>query len=508
MGRAWRVRWPRRGRFGMSGVFAALLLSTLGSGSVSAAAAAAAPLAPCRLNGFEHEALCGRVARALNPAQPHGEHIDVHFAVLPALARNKLDDPVFFFAGGPGQSAIDLAGPVSQLLARVGNRRDIVLIDQRGTGRSAPLKCAPVAPTTPLRESISLHWQVQRLQRCRRTLQQLPYGDLRWFTTELATADADAVRAMLGARQIDLVGISYGTRAALDYMRQFPMRVRRVVLDGVAPADMNLPLASALDNQAAFDALLDACAADAACRRRHAQLREQWRALLDSLPRPFEAAQALTGDVERITLSRDALLGMVRAALYSPVLSSALPAAIDAAAQGRLAPLVGLSSALSTSGAAELAEGMHFAVVCSEDMRGVATPVEAAEAEKTAAADFGAGLAPLYREVCKDWPRGPVDAAFYTLPPARSATLLLSGGLDPVTPPRHARHVADALGPLVRQVVVANAGHGLMSLPCLRDTVYRFIDAATDAQALQVSGDCASGLPRPLMYVPIGGAGP
>lgn len=485
-------RFARRWQRGLLGALPALLLA-------GAAFAAQPQLAPCRLKGFEFEARCGVVARALDPAQPRGVHIDVHFAVLPALARNKLDDPVFFFAGGPGQSAIDLAGPVSQLLGKAGQRRDIVLIDQRGTGRSAPLKCAPLAPTTPLRESTSLDWQVQRLQRCRQALQQLPYGDLRWFATELATGDADAVRAALGASRIDLVGISYGTRAALDYMRQFPAHVRRAVLDGVAPPVMNLPVASALDNQAAFDALLDACAADLSCQRRHAQLPRQWHALVASLPQQVELAQPFTGHVEHIVLTRDALLGMVRAALYSPVLSSALPAAISAAAEGRLAPLVGLSSALSTSGAGELAEGMHFSVVCAEDMR----PATAA-----ATADFGEGLAPLYRRVCQDWPRGRVDAAFYALPPARSPVLLLAGGLDPVTPPRHAQHVADALGPMARQVVVANAGHGLLSLPCLRDAVFRFIDAAGDEQALQVDTGCAVGLPRPLSFVPIGAAAP
>ena len=96
---------------------------------------------PCRLQGVEHEALCGSVSRALDPAQPEGLRIEVHFAVLPALARNKKPDPVFFLAGGPGQSAIGLAGPLSRMLARFGQRRDIVLVDQRGTGRSAPLDC-------------------------------------------------------------------------------------------------------------------------------------------------------------------------------------------------------------------------------------------------------------------------------------------------------------------------------------------------------------------------------
>ncbi|MBE0548452.1 MAG: alpha/beta hydrolase, partial [Rubrivivax sp.] len=111
-------------------------------------------LAPCRLQGVEHEAWCGSVRRPLDPTAPQGAQIDVHFAVLPALARNRKPDPVFFFAGGPGQSAIEIAGSVARLLGRLSNRRDIVLIDQRGTGRSAPLVCDEPSPTQPLAEAV------------------------------------------------------------------------------------------------------------------------------------------------------------------------------------------------------------------------------------------------------------------------------------------------------------------------------------------------------------------
>ena len=112
----------------------------VGAVLLSMAAQAAEPK-PCRLRGVEHEALCGVIARPLDPAQPQSVQIDVHFAVLPALARNKLPDPVFFFAGGPGQSAIEIAATVGAMLGRFTNRRDIVLIDQRGVGKSAPLVC-------------------------------------------------------------------------------------------------------------------------------------------------------------------------------------------------------------------------------------------------------------------------------------------------------------------------------------------------------------------------------
>lgn len=460
--------------------------------------AAQGGLVPCRLNGVEHEAQCGQVQRALDPAQPMGQQIEVHFAVLPALARNKKPDPVFFLAGGPGQSAIDLAGPLSRMLARFGNRRDIVLVDQRGTGRSAALVCDEDAATLPLSESANTVRQVQRARACMRKLQALPHGDLRHYTTILAMADLEAVRQALGAERINLIGASYGTRAALEYMRQFPRSVRRAVLDGVVPPDMVLPEASALDAQAAFDAMLRACEEDAICRTRHPHLRESWQAVLASLPREVSVPHPLTGRAERLTLTRDMLLGMVRVPLYAPAFGAALPAALDDAAQGRFTPLVGLSSAIGPArGAAALAQGMHFSVICAEDMPHGASA-------SPPAADFGEGLAPLYRQVCDGWPRGDVPQAFRAVPKAQVATLLLSGGVDPVTPPRHGERVAQALGALARHEVVPNAGHGLLALGCLRDVVFRFVDAPTDAEALKIDTACAREVPRPPPFQPPG----
>lgn len=454
-------------------------------------------LASCQLKGVEHDALCGSIVRPLDPTRPDGPAIEIHFAVLPAVARNKKADPVFFFAGGPGQSAIDLAGSVAQLLARLGNRRDIVLIDQRGTGRSAPLRCADEAPTQPLRDRVDLAWQAVQLRACRERLQKLPYGDLRRYTTTLAMQDADAVRQRLGASRIDLVGGSYGTRAALEFMRQFPHAVRRAVLDGVAPPDMALPAAASPDSQAAFDALLLACETDAACRTRYPNLRLPWRALLAGLPREIVVTHPVTDLDERLTLTREMLAGLVRQALYVPVLASALPLALADATQGRFAAIFGLSAALSGRRASGLAQGMHFSVICAEDMPRLATSTE------RPGADFGDGTVELYRDACADWPRGEVPPAFYQLPPAPAATLVLSGGIDPVTPPRHGEHVARALGVKARHVVVGNAGHGVLALGCMRDVVFHFVDADSDEQALRVDAGCAAAMPRPPAFVPI-----
>jgi pimeloyl-ACP methyl ester carboxylesterase len=464
------------------------------------AAAGAVELRPCWLKGVTHEALCASVQRPLDPAQPEGMKIDVHFAVLPALAHNKLPDPVFFFAGGPGQSAIELAGPVAAQMGRLNNRRDLVFVDQRGTGRSAPLRCETDGQALrPLAEQLDPRVQLAQLASCRERLMRLPYGDLRRYTTPVAMADADAVRSALGAPTINLVGASYGTRAVLEYMRQFPRAVRRVVIDGAAPADMALPASFSTDNQATLDSLFDWCAADADCNARYPRLRALWQGVLDGLPRQVQIANPLTGRLEAVLLTRDEVLGMVRSPLYVPALAAALPAAIADAARGHFDAMAGLASALSGPGA-RLYTGMHFSVVCSEDVPRLDRSADAAGEH------FGSGFARLYQQACTSWPRAEVDPAFYLTAAAPAATWVLSGAADPATPPRHGERIAQALGAKARHTVVPNAGHGVMALPCVRDAVLRFIEAADDDAALKVDASCAAALPRPRLFVPLGQA--
>ncbi|WP_245213268.1 alpha/beta hydrolase [Rhizobacter sp. AJA081-3] len=459
----------------------------------------AAPAQPCRVDGLAHEVLCGSVARALDPARPDGPQIEVHYVVVPALARRKLPDPVFLLAGGPGQSAISLAPQVMGVFARLNNRRDIVFVDQRGTGRSAPLDCDGPREVA-LAESADPQAQLRRLAACRERLLKLPYvrsaADLGFFTTTLAMQDLDAVRQAIGAERINLVGASYGTRAGLEYQRQFPVAVRRSVHDGVAPPDMVLPASAATDAQAALDALFTACAAEAACAREWPLLRQAWDALLASLPRAVSVPDPLTGKTESFTLTRELLLGAVRAPLYVPTLAAALPAAIHAASQGRFEALAALAGALSRRGGPRLYTGMHFAVICVED----APRMDSARAAATR--DFGDGLAPLYAQACTAWPRGAVPEAFYKIGPAATPVLLLSGGIDPATPPRHAARVVQALGAKARHVVVPNAGHGLLASGCVPDLLYRFIDAADDTQALALDTACITAIPRPGAFVP------
>ena len=469
-------------------------------GMLAAGGVAAQGLTGCRVPGIRNSVSCGVVQRALDPARPDGPKIDIHYVLAPAMARRKLPDPVFVLAGGPGQSATQIAPTMLAQLNRLNNRRDIVFVDQRGTGRSAPLECED-----PQREALADQADPQRqfrlLMQCKSALLKLPYirteSDLGFFTTTLAMQDLDAVRRQIGAERIDLIGASYGTRAGLEYLRAFPGAVRRAVLDGVAPPDMALPASYSTDGQAAFDALLAACEAEPACQRDHPTLRADWAALLKSLPKQVTAPHPLTGRDETFTLTREMLLAALRGPLYGPALAAALPAAISDAAQGRYEGVVGLGAIGSSRKGAKLAMGMHFSVVCAEDV-----PRLADSADKPGP-DFGIEFAAMYRRMCSAWPRGDVPAAFYGVGPSRAPVLLLSGGLDPATPPRHGERVARALGPMAQHVVVPNAGHGVMAIGCMRDVVYQFIDASDDKDAMTVDASCVKAIPRPPSFAPI-----
>lgn len=479
----------------------ALVLTAFGT---AGARAATEPLHDCHVPGISQGVKCGVLQRALDPARPDGQQIDLHYVVVPAMARRKLPDPVFLLAGGPGQSAITAAPQVMGLFSRLNNRRDIVFVDQRGTGRSAPLEC-PDEKRESLADQADPDRQLKRLMACKAALLKLPYiraeSDLGFFTTTLAMQDLDAVRVALGVPRIDLVGISYGTRAGLEYMRQFPNAVRRAVLDAVAPPDMVLPASFSSDGQAALNALLRSCETQPACKAAYPNLASDWHALLASLPKPATATQPLFGTPERFTLTREIVLGTVRSALYAPWTAAALPAAITEAAAGRYDALLGLGTLLmSTRKGSQLAMGMHFSVVCAED-----APRLDGATDKPGA-DFGSDFTTLYRRSCEQWPRGAVPPAFYEIPRATTPTLLFSGGIDPATPPRHGERIAKALGPLAVHVIVPNAGHGVFAIGCARDLVFRFIDAADDAAATGVNMACVGAIPRPGVFIPIAAA--
>ncbi len=447
-------------------------------------------LEACRIPGVEREVKCGVVRMPEDPDAPGSRTIDVRFAVVPAVARNKQSDPVFVFAGGPGQAATKVGRQVMPVLAELNARRDLVFIDQRGTGRSNALACD--VDESSLASALEPEQQLARLGPCLKAL----HADLRQYATWIAVRDFEAIRIQLGAEKINLWGASYGTRAALEYMRQYPERVRTAVLDGVAPPDMALPASFALDAEAALKSLAEACSRDERCRTRYPDFDRRVSALLKRAESGIDIRipHPLTGATESFRLDRKMLASLLRAPLYVPQLSSVLPYALAEAGRGDFTALVALSAAISGSVSENFAVGMHFAVICAEDV-----PRMEAETAQVSATRFGSAFPELYRQACSLVPSRAVPPEFYSVPASRVPVLIFSGGLDPATPPRHGESVAKRLGN-AKHLVAPNLGHGISAQGCAPMLVSRFV---RDASFERVDGDCLARIPAPNFFVAI-----
>lgn len=464
------------------------LIRLFGLAALSLPAIALADTKPCRIASFPQEVKCAQIQRPLDPAKPDGKKIDVHYVVLPSKDRNKLPDAVFLLAGGPGQSAVEAAGFGETVLGKLNRRRDLVFVDQRGTGKSAPLRCPELENNTKILDKDSVF---KLTQSCMQNLQKLPYGDLQFFSTSIAVQDIEAIRIAQNYSAINLVGASYGTRVGLEYLRQFPQAVRRLVIDGVVPPDLDL-LAS--DAKPALDGVFADCIKNVRCNTAYPDLAGTWKRLMSAAPRTYTFTHSRLGTSLSAVIAPDDIIAMVFKSLYSPTMSSALPYAITQAEQGKLDPLLTMSGSFNLPAPGGLTMGMHYSVWCGE---AYAKP----RATNADANEFTKVMGNMYDKICANWPRASIPKEFFVTPPSKSPVLLLSGGIDPVTPTRNGDQVAKALGNKARHISVENLGHGLLMHGCVRDVVDKFLGAKSDEDALKVDAACVRQIPRPLVWL-------
>jgi pimeloyl-ACP methyl ester carboxylesterase len=454
-------------------------------------------LSPCRLKGFGREAQCGWLEVFEDRAAGKGRKLKLKIAVLPALARDPQPDPVFLLAGGPGQSAIESFAPLLPVLQALRKTRDLVFVDQRGTGSSHKLQCEMLPKEADLKTRFEASLDPGRLQRCLRELD----ADVRQYTTAVAMDDLDEVRAALGYPRVNLWGGSYGTRAALVYARQHPDRVRTLTLDGVAPLSLRLPLYFARDGQRALELTVRQCGQDPGCSASFPDLEARFAALLAQLEqKPAEALveDPLTGSPTRLTVTRRRFVENLRVLLYSPTLTALLPLTIDRASRGDYRAFVAQADQIGR-GEQSLAFGMFLSVLCAED----APFIGADEIDALAQGSFlGAHAAREMLSACKAWPRGALPGGFREPIRSEAPTLLLSGELDPVTPPGWAEEALRTL-PNGVHLVAPGVGHGVSSYGCVPELLARFVERGS-AKGLDAS--CVRDLKRPPFFV--GFAGP
>lgn len=414
-------------------------------------------LQPCKVpgDGNEVDAFCGTYQVWENRAAKSGRKIGLKVVVLPALSASPKPDAVFFFAGGPGQAASPIAGDFAG--DPLQKERDVVFVDQRGTGEPNRLGCELGGHEDDLQSYLGEMFPVDAVRKCREELEK--NADLTLYTTDIAMDDIDEIRAWLGYGKINLFGGSYGTRAAQVYMRRHPESVRAAILAGVAPMDEPLSLSHAANGQRSLDLLLGWCEKDAACHAKFPKVRAEFKAMMDRLaqgPVTTEVKHPRTGKPVQVRLSKNVIADGIRWALYNPEGSARLPLFIHQAAGGDFGPLGQASVSSRLGSISGITMGLLFSVTCAEDMPYI-NPAELPA--RTAGSFLGDYRVRQQIGACSVWPRGHAAKGHREALHSDIPVLLVSGERDPVTPPDNGVRAARLLTRAVR-IVVPWGSHG------------------------------------------------
>lgn len=430
-------------------------------------------LADCHLPKVTQTLQCGMLEVPENRARPDGRKIGVAVAVMPANTLSPKGDPLFILAGGPGQAASAIADFAAQL-SEIRATRDIVLVDQRGTGRSSPLDCQAFAPQHDLAAALAAD-VLEQARACAAELKA--HGvDAAQYTTTAFVADLEDVRRALGYAQVNLWGGSYGTRVAQAWLRSHPDVIRSVILDGVAPPRMIVSADIWSTRQKVLDNLIAACAQSLPCAQATPDVAGALARLQQDLgPDGRLAPVALPRSGTRVVLrvTWPAALATVHLLTYQPEIAVLIPQVVDAAGRGDFAPLLAAYALTDEDADTQISNALFYSVTCAEDVPRL-TPAT------RAAALANPQTRSLVRDVlaaCDLWPRGTMPADFAQPVHSDVPVLLLSGGLDPVTPPAYATEVAATLS-RSRSIVAPGLGHIVSAHTCGPQLLAKFVDRA------------------------------
>ncbi len=432
--------------------------------------------APCALkgsNGNGHlQAECATWEQPLNRAEPDGETIELFVARLKSTALEPANDAFTVINGGPGGSSVDLLVDFGAAFRAFTRERDVLVIDQRGTGRSSPLTCDAVAdePTEPDEE------EIKRLTlEC---IEKLP-RDPRYFTTTVAVQDLDALRAELGYDQLSVYGVSYGTRVTQQYMRMYPDQTRVAIIDGVVPPSEVLGHQVALHSQDSLNDVFDRCAEDPKCQERFPDLEADFATLAELLKAneiPLKLQHPITGVPTELNLAYGHLLVYVRFALYAPETTALIPLIIHQAVHEKnYLPVAANALRMLHNVTSAINYGMHNAVICTED-----TPFFAEEQVDFAALDstyIGRDMYDTLGLMCGSWPAGVIDPDMKVPLESDVPTLVLSGEYDPITPPAWGDAVLRGLTN-AKHLVAPGQGHGTIARGCIPKLALEFVESA------------------------------
>ncbi|NJC96685.1 MAG: alpha/beta hydrolase [Anaerolineales bacterium] len=436
---------------------------------------------------YQVDARCGTLPVPENPSQPQGRQIPLNIAVVPAIKRASEPDPLVVLVGGPGQAAVELFPVMYATLFRVHQARDIVLVDQRGTGKSNPLRC--LEPEDKILDDARA---IALLKSCPRKLD----ADLRYYTTDIAMQDLDAIRAALGYERVNLYGVSYGTRAALVYLKMYPERVRSMVLDAVVDPAFVIYQDVAQDGERALELFFERCEADEFCHSAYPDLEVEFDALLQRLqetPVTTVLPHPTMGRPLEVTITSSTLANTVFSTLYTPELLATLPLAIHQAyVDDNFSPLITLSFLADTG----IYDGMFYAVACTEDAQFLSSDISDAGL-------FGRNEQ-VFKDICSVWPKGKASPVVHAPVSSDKPVLLLSGEADPITPPWHADLLAEQLSNEAH-LIFTGMGHGNASNQCGAKIVASFIE---NPSTKDLDTGCVETVKPPQFFVDFSGPQP
>ncbi len=437
-------------------------------------------------------ALCGTYEVFENRATRTGRKIPLRVVVLPATGPGRLPDPFVYFAGGPGDASIPGGVFMARQLPALRQKRDVLLVDYRGTGQSGRLFCPELGGAGGVQGVLDNYLPFDKIRACRDRLKK--EVDLSWYTTDAAVDDIEEVRTALGYGPLNLLGVSYGTRAAQAYLRRHPGSVRTVTLEGVVAPDERLPLGLARASQEALDGLFAECEGDPACRGAFPQLRQEVDAVLRrATAEPVRVELTETGQPFEIRLGRGGVVQTLRYRLYSPAEAALLPLEVHLAAQGDWKPLSHAARIYGNRLISSIAPGFFLSVTCAEDLAFIREEEVAAAVAGTFVGDFRVRA---QKAACEGWPTRDLGADHRSLVVSNVPALLISGERDPATPAAGAARVARTLK-RARHLVIADGAHGIDGMlgeDCYAGLVTAFIEAGT-AEGLDTS--CLARLRRP-----------
>ncbi|KZC38401.1 MULTISPECIES: alpha/beta hydrolase [Rhodanobacter] len=436
----------------------------------------AVTLSACELaqpnSGLSTAAWCADFPVPENRDDPHIRTIKLKLAVLRSRAQVASPDMLAFLAGGPGQAATDSAGTVASVLKPLLAHRHVLLLDQRGTGGSNALDCKATAEATTPADDSTFDADKLRAAAAACLKQLAGHADPRYYTTTIAAQDLEDVRKALGAPPLDLVGVSYGTRMAQQYLRRFPDAVRSVVLDSAVPNELALGEDFARNLDDALKAQFVRCTAEPACKAKFGdpdQTLYQLRDALRANPHQVSFRDPQNYQTVKRMLDEDALASVVRMFAYTPATAALLPLSIDAAARGDVGPLLGQAKLLSGELSELMGSGMQYSVICAEDADLLTARPQDAQTM------LGTRMVDALKAVCSVWPKGTRPVDFHAPLKTAKPVLLLAGQYDPVTPPRYADEVAKGL-PNARVLVLKGQAHSVMATGCTPQLIQHFVE--------------------------------